>query len=128
MWLPARVPTTDAGINPSICRARTGARLYAPDELACGVVEGDLLLIDPRCSVVVAVVVGDVDCARIAGGVQGDLDVELVVGGRVTLCCKRSARCQLQIMVSTCERLRVSNGYTAGHLALVGVANAHVVG
>ena len=39
---------------------------------------------------VVAVVVGHIDCARVACGVRGDMDVELVVLGRVALCCQRS--------------------------------------
>ena len=70
------------------CRFST-LGLCAPDELAAPI-ERDLLLVEPGCSAVIAVVVGHVDGAREARGVDCDVGTELVVAGRVALCCQRS--------------------------------------
>jgi hypothetical protein len=76
-----RVPTADTGICTSVGRDRRTIANWrgSPEDISVLVVEGDLLLVEFRCSAVVAIVVGYVDCARVARGVCVDLEIELVV-------------------------------------------------
>jgi len=114
--LPAGVIFADAGINPGVSRAsRTYSRQHTPDHVAASVVESDLVVV-LCCSAVVAVVVGYVDCALPARVVWPDVDCELVVAGRGTLCCKRSAERKLQVVISAWDRRRGCEGFAVRHI------------